>query len=160
MARLNPHGLTDQQDRFCQEYVANGGNATQAYIKAGYSGNGARQSAWKLLTNTDIQVRIEDLQAEAAERVRVTQDDVLRKLMQMALEGHAQQESSVVKCTELLGKHLGMFPTKMEIDFQGERSKIIGVVLEAFRAATEGLGTEDAERARGIFADRVSTLIR
>ncbi|MFN3961353.1 MAG: terminase small subunit [Fimbriimonadaceae bacterium] len=160
MARLNPHGITDQQERFCQEYVANGGNIAKAYRDAGYADASARQNGWRLITNEYVQARIEQLQAEAAERVRVTQDDVLRKLMQMALEGHAQQESSVVKCTELLGKHLGMFPTKMEIDFQGERSKIIGVVLEAFRAATEGLGTEDAERARGIFADRVSTLIR
>ncbi len=35
------------------------GNATQAYIDAGYSENGARQSAFKLLTNTDLATYLE-----------------------------------------------------------------------------------------------------
>ncbi len=46
--------LTPKQKAFADEYVKNGGNATQAYIKAGYSKNGANRSAQKLLTNTVI----------------------------------------------------------------------------------------------------------
>ena len=37
---------------FADEYIRNGGNATQAYISAGYSENGANRSAQKLLSKT------------------------------------------------------------------------------------------------------------
>ena len=46
--------FTPKQKAFADEYIKNGGNATQAYIKAGYSENGANRSAQKLLTNTVI----------------------------------------------------------------------------------------------------------
>lgn len=39
---------------FADEYIKNGGNATQAYISAGYSENGANRSAQKLLSKTVI----------------------------------------------------------------------------------------------------------
>ena len=39
---------------FADEYIRNGGNATQAYISAGYSENGANRSAQKLLSKTVI----------------------------------------------------------------------------------------------------------
>ncbi len=45
--------LNDRQYQFCLEYIVDL-NATQAYIRAGYSKSGARQSACKLLTNADI----------------------------------------------------------------------------------------------------------
>jgi phage terminase small subunit len=51
----NPNtGLTDKQQRFCQEYLSDF-NATQAYIRAGYAKKTARQAAQRLLTNVDIQ---------------------------------------------------------------------------------------------------------
>lgn len=46
--------FTPKQKTFADEYIKNGGNATQAYIKAGYSENGANRSAQKLLTNTVV----------------------------------------------------------------------------------------------------------
>lgn len=46
--------LSPRHRRFVQEYCTNGFNATAAYIAAGYSANGARQSAGRLLTNADI----------------------------------------------------------------------------------------------------------
>ncbi len=54
---------TPKQLRFCQEYVVNH-NATAAYVRAGYSENGASQAAYKLLRNTYI------LEAVAGERGR------------------------------------------------------------------------------------------
>lgn len=45
--------LTIKQQRFADEYIISG-NATQAAIKAGYSGNYANTNASKLLQNTTI----------------------------------------------------------------------------------------------------------
>jgi phage terminase small subunit len=160
MARTNPHGLTDQQERFCLNYVTNGGNASKAYRDAGYSENGARHSAWRLLTNANVQERIDELFQETAQRVKVTQEDVLRKLVEKSLLGQAQTESAEVKCTELLGKHLGMFPTKVEIEFAAERRRLVDGVLDAFQIATSSLDEGDAERVRAVFGERVSQIVR
>lgn len=46
--------LTPKQKAFADEYIKNGGNATQAYISAGYSEKGADRSASKLLRNTEV----------------------------------------------------------------------------------------------------------
>ena len=44
-----------RRNKFALEYAVNGGNATQAYITAGYSEKAARQCAYRLLTNANIQ---------------------------------------------------------------------------------------------------------
>lgn len=46
--------LKPKQIRFCEYYVALGGNATKAAIAAGYSEKSARQQGSRLLTNVDI----------------------------------------------------------------------------------------------------------
>lgn len=44
--------LNDRQTRFCDEYLANGGNAYQAALAAGYKENSAKQAAsWISKTN-------------------------------------------------------------------------------------------------------------
>lgn len=43
--------------------VAKGANATDAYIQAGFSANGAKQSASRLLTKADICARIAEIKA-------------------------------------------------------------------------------------------------
>lgn len=56
--------LTPKQKAFADEYIKNGGNATQAYISAGYSEKGANRSANKLLTNTDVKEYIAEKQVK------------------------------------------------------------------------------------------------
>ncbi|HHU6749849.1 TPA: terminase small subunit [Staphylococcus pseudintermedius] len=60
--------LSIKQQRFADEYIKSG-NATQAYIKAGYSKNKANTNATKLLQNTTIKQyikkRIEQAQEES-----------------------------------------------------------------------------------------------
>ncbi|EJD8540512.1 terminase small subunit [Staphylococcus pseudintermedius] len=60
--------LSIKQQRFADEYIQSG-NATQAYIKAGYSKNKANTNATKLLQNTTIKQyvkkRIEQAQEES-----------------------------------------------------------------------------------------------
>lgn len=50
--------------KFALEYFKSG-NGAQSYVDAGYSPNGARQSAFKLLTNTDLRLYLNQLYEEA-----------------------------------------------------------------------------------------------
>lgn len=60
--------LNIKQQRFADEYIKTG-NATDAYVKAGYSKNKANTNATKLLQNTTIKnyikKRIEEVQEES-----------------------------------------------------------------------------------------------
>lgn len=72
--------LNARQELFVQEYLKDY-NATQAALRAGYSENGAGQTAHNLLKNPEISLRITQAQTEKVERVKVEQDDVLRELL-------------------------------------------------------------------------------
>lgn len=55
--------MTPRQERFCLEY-AKCGNATEAAIAAGYAEKYAGQNADKLLKNTNVQTRLEELRKQ------------------------------------------------------------------------------------------------
>lgn len=62
----NEYGLTEMQERFCQEYVSDPkGNATAAAVRAGYGEAGASVEASKNLRKPKISGRIKDLRMEA-----------------------------------------------------------------------------------------------
>lgn len=132
--------LTDKQKRFVEEYLIDL-NATQAAIRAGYSEDTARQIGAENLTKPVIQQAIQQAQNERSERTQITQDDVIRRLIEIAdisvgkkaiteteiarMEGGVVVGTDVVKtcfephaankALELLGKHLGMFRDKVEV---------------------------------------------
>lgn len=72
------------QLRFIEEYLLDL-NATQAAIRAGYSINGARQTAHKLLTKTDISDEIARRAAKLTQRAEIDAVTVLRELARLAL---------------------------------------------------------------------------
>jgi phage terminase small subunit len=54
VARDPDTGLTDKQQRFCQEFLKDF-NQTQAYIRAGYAAKGATAHAARLVANGNVQ---------------------------------------------------------------------------------------------------------
>lgn len=83
MAKLNEYGLSDQQERFCQEYVKDL-NGTQAAIRAGYSEKSARSQASDLLTKPNIQKRVGSLQATVTEANASIVDEIKKELRRIA----------------------------------------------------------------------------
>jgi phage terminase small subunit len=71
--------LSDQQERFCQEYVRTL-HITKSAIVAGYSPTSAASSGSRLLTYAKIQARIQELMDERAKRVQVESDGILLEL--------------------------------------------------------------------------------
>ena len=64
------NGMTNKQQRFIEEYLVDL-NATQSAIRAGYSKKTAYAKGHRLLKNAEIQERIAQSRAAAAERVEV-----------------------------------------------------------------------------------------
>lgn len=109
--------MTPKQQAFVSHYVANSGNATQAYISAGYSPNGAAQGAERLLRNVEVQQSIAGARARVEQMTEFTQQWVLSGLRDVALGALAnKQYSAAARSFELVGKHLGMFSDKLVIE--------------------------------------------
>lgn len=72
--------LTDKQRKFCDEYLIDL-NATQAAIRAGYSEKTAKEIGCENLTKPNIQEYLQKRKADRIERVELTQDFVIKELM-------------------------------------------------------------------------------
>lgn len=75
--------MTARQKRFCDEYLIDL-NATQAAIRAGYSAKNADKIGSELLGKTRVAEYIHKRQEDRMKRTEVTQDFVLRELMEIA----------------------------------------------------------------------------
>lgn len=108
--------LTDRQARFCEEYLIDL-NATHAAIRAGYSEKTANEQGARLLANVSVQEKIAELKAELAKRTEMTQDSVIQELAAVArAEIKGVRAVDKLKALELLGKHLGMFVERYEVN--------------------------------------------
>lgn len=127
--------LNARQSRFADEFMIDR-NAARAYVRAGYSPNGAKQSAKKLLTHTDLQQRLSEAEAQRSATLQWTAADILRDIREIA-ENPNNLPRDRLRAYELAGKHLGMFRDVLEhrgsvpIDFSGistdDLKSIIGV---------------------------------
>ena len=61
--------LKNKKHESFAHYIAKGEKPEKAYITTGYSEKGARQAAYRLLQNVDIQGRIEEIEATIVEKV-------------------------------------------------------------------------------------------
>lgn len=75
--------LNEKQKRFCEEYIVDL-NASKAALRAGYSEKTAGSTGSENLKKPEIQSYISELQNKRAERVEVTQDEVLSELKNFA----------------------------------------------------------------------------
>jgi phage terminase small subunit len=106
--------LTARQARFVEEYLLDL-NATQAAIRAGYSARTASANAYRLMAHDGVQQAIQDAQKARAARLQVAQDDVVAGLHAEAQDrSERSSHSARVAAWELLGRHLGMWPQKVE----------------------------------------------
>lgn len=128
--------LTPKQERFCAEYLVDY-NATQAAIRAGYSEKTAGSAASRMLKNVEVLARVREMQKDKIEKLCVTSDFVVMKLLETlaqcmaavpVMEWSAEEHKKVpsgefqfdsrgaTKCLELIGKHLGMFEDKVNVN--------------------------------------------
>jgi len=114
MAKRKDSQLTDKQKLFVSEYCKDF-NANAAYIRAGYSKNGARCAASLLLTNINIAQAVKKHIEKVEERVVVNETMVLEGLLHEAKQLEDSTASSRVTAWTQLGKTLAMFIEKKQI---------------------------------------------
>lgn len=101
--------LRGKEERFCREYVIDY-NGTQAAIRAGYNQADAANRAYRLVRKAEIAARVRELEKELAERLALSQDQVVLQLKRQYDECVAEKDrKNALKALELMGKHLGMF---------------------------------------------------
>lgn len=134
--------LTAKQVLFCEEYLIDL-NATQAAIRAGYSEKTANEQGARLLANVSVQEKIAELKAARAKRTEITQDTVIQELAAVAgAEVKGIRAADKLKALELLGKHLGMFVERYEVN----AAEIEKRIAEAHKQGKEE-GTREFLRA-------------
>ena len=118
--------LNEKQKQFCEEYIIDL-NGTQAAISAGYSKKTANRIASELLTKLDIQEYICELKNKRSERVKYSQDELMRDVLEV--KNRCMQANPVLdkegnetgiwkfdsnganKALDMLAKHVGFYET-------------------------------------------------
>lgn len=73
----------DRRALFVEAYIANGGNATQAAIAAGFSPKSAGQQGSELLKHPNVTANIAERRNELREASRLTTENVARELAKL-----------------------------------------------------------------------------
>ena len=118
--------LNEKQKQFCEEYIIDL-NGTQSAIRAGYSEKTANRIASELLTKLDIQEYICELKNKRSERVKYSQDELMRDILEV--KNRCMQANPVLdkegnetgiwkfdsnganKALDMLAKHVGFYET-------------------------------------------------
>lgn len=113
----------DKQQQFAKQYIIDF-DATQAVLRAGYkckSRESAAAMGSRLLRNVKVQKMVSDNIQDRIRRTHITQDRVVLELAAIAFSDMTKDTNGLtwkdkLKALELLGKHLGMFTEKMDIE--------------------------------------------
>lgn len=83
MARpAKPSTVSDQEERFCREYVKDL-NGSKAAIRAGYAASNAGPQASRLLADANVSQRVAELESIRLTRADVQAESILRELVRL-----------------------------------------------------------------------------
>lgn len=125
--------LTNSQRKFCEEYVNNGLNGTQAYLKAYKTckkEETARVNASRLLTNANIQEYVNELQENLKSKAIMSIEERMEWLTNMingtykkkSYDGNGNEyeneayDGDKLKAMDILNKMGGVYVTKIQGD--------------------------------------------
>jgi len=106
--------LLARQERFISEYLVDH-DVRRAAIAAGYAPKAADAQGRRLLRNTTVRRRVNEGMGELQERTKVDAEFVVHGLTEIATDAAANPMARV-RAYELLGKHLGIFVERKQIE--------------------------------------------
>ena len=112
--------LSVKHKAFCDEYLANGMNATQAY-KSVYKTNDkvSEASASRLLLNVKVKEYIQEQQETTAQRLQITKEELLNDLVEIKNNNKGVRDGIAMKAIEIINKMSGFdAPIKQDINIQ------------------------------------------
>lgn len=104
--------MTPKQEKFIQEYLVDGCGA-QAAIRAGYSKQRAKMSAYENLQKPYIAAEIKSRFDKIARKSETTVQRVLEELASIAFSQTAKA-SDKLRALELIGRHRAMFTDRLQ----------------------------------------------
>ncbi len=114
--------LTPKQRRFCEQFMLLP-TKKEAVIAAGYSGKHPTVTAAKLWKNPEVQEYIAKLEAEAAERNNINQDELIERLREnYASAKEAKQYNACNRAIELEAKMGGLLKDQVHVTSLEARS--------------------------------------
>lgn len=119
--------LTPKQQVFCEEYVANGGNATAAAISAGYSHKTAYSMGSENLTKPEIRDRIEELARPQREKRIATAQDLLQALTDI-INNPEEKTADRLKAIGMMGDYRALWDGTQGRDARVENGCEITIV--------------------------------
>ena len=137
--------LTSKRKAFCDAYLANGMNATQAALEAGYSPRTAKSQGSRLLTFVDVQEYIRE-RTEARVKERIASGDEVLAFLSDVMCGHEKETQVVV--------------TECGVDTVGFISQRNQIKAAEVLAKCHGLTTQRIEHEGGLavtFVDDLET---
>lgn len=116
--------LTLKEKAFCEEYVANGGNASRAYFAAyDTTKENARKEYCKVFRRPAVKAYIQALQKEAFDAACINAERVALKLSDIAFADKDDEYYTVsaqLKALDLLQKQLGITNNKIEAEVRND----------------------------------------
>lgn len=113
--------LTPKQRAFADYYIELG-NATEAYIKAGYNKKGARANSARLIANDSIKQYIDE-RLSKIEDERIAKGEEVLQYLTKVMRGEEKDQFGLdpslqdrTKAAELLGKRYRLFTEKVELE--------------------------------------------
>ncbi len=122
--------LTLKQEAFCREYIANNGNATQAYKKAydcsKMKDKTINENASRLLKDSKVIARLKDLQEPFQKRFEYTMEQSFKKfeeIQKLALANEKPDLTNAIKCEENKAKLMGLYASE-KVDITSNIKKV------------------------------------
>lgn len=119
--------LTPKQQAFCEEYVANGGNATAAAISVGYSKNSAKAIGYENLTKPYIKEYIASLSKPIQEKRIATAQELLEILTEIIQNPH-EKTVDRLKAIGMLGDYRALWDGTKSQDERADNKCEITIV--------------------------------
>ncbi|WP_289024344.1 terminase small subunit [uncultured Salegentibacter sp.] len=131
--------LTPKQQKFISEYLVDL-NATQAAIRAGYSESGARTEGARLLANANIQQKIQEEREKAAERNKISVDECVGILANLARFDIAEiyDSNGNLKSLDQIPKAHRMAIEGLDTDEINVDGRVVGNIRKARLAGRKG----------------------
>ncbi|WP_025516788.1 terminase small subunit [Bordetella trematum] len=151
--------LTNKQRRFVDEYLVDL-NATQAAIRAGYSAKTAGQIGDENLKKPQIAAAIQQAQAKRSERVQVTADYVLSRMVEidqmdvLDIMTDRMELKPVSEWPKVWRQYLSGFDLSELFEGAGDDRALVGM-MKKIRWPDKTKNLELLGRHLGMFKDRV-----
>lgn len=138
MSNPAPTKLTDKQRLFCEAYLSNGFNLTQAAITAGYKTDNPRNIGAENYAKPYIKEYIQKRVREQLQGLDELKSKWIERVSEIAFyenpglpEDAKYKPQDILKATDQLGKYLSLFTEKKEIEHTtlGEDGKPTGISI-------------------------------